>query len=424
MISVKIDTHGCKLNQADSIQLYKKFIQNGFNVNSNLDNPDIYILNSCTVTHVADKKARKSLRKIKKDNPSTLTVLTGCYAERDKENIIKSKIADLVYGNFQKDNLIKDISNHLGYQLPPLDNPIKTGNLLERTRASVKIQEGCNQICAYCIVPKVRGREKSIDKKLITNEINDLHERGYKEIILTGTQLGTYGFDLINENLETLIKFIMTETSIERLRISSIQAHEISEDLLEIYRQYSQRICNHFHLALQSGSNNILKLMRRKYNNNDYLKAVNLIKSNLINPSISTDVIVGFPGETEKDFNDTLKIIKSSKFSKIHLFPYSDRPGTSSYYFKDKIKPEIKKERMNIALKLANNEESDYRLNVLNQKRNILWEKPLNESPTKYEGYSEDYLRVHIESKDNLYNKITPVILKKSDKDYIIGEIL
>jgi len=424
MISVKIDTHGCKLNQADSIQLYKKFIQNGFNVNSNLDNPDIYILNSCTVTHVADKKARKSLRKIKKDNPSTLTVLTGCYAERDKENIIKSKIADLVYGNFQKDNLIKDISNHLGYQLPPLDNPIKTGNLLERTRASVKIQEGCNQICAYCIVPKVRGREKSIDKKLITNEINDLHERGYKEIILTGTQLGTYGFDLINENLETLIKFIMTETSIERLRISSIQAHEISEDLLEIYRQYSQRICNHFHLALQSGSNNILKLMRRKYNNNDYLKAVNLIKSNLINPSISTDVIVGFPGETEKDFNDTLKIIKSSHFSKIHLFPYSDRPGTSSYYFKDKIKPEIKKERMNIALKLANNEESDYRLNVLNQKRNILWEKPLNESPTKFEGYSEDYLRVHIESKDNLYNKITPVILKKSDKDYIIGEIL
>ena len=424
MISVKIDTHGCKLNQADSIQLYKKFIQNGFNVNSNLETPDIYILNSCTVTHVADKKARKSLRKMKNDSPSTLTVLTGCYAERDKENIIKSEIADLVYGNFQKENLINDISNHLGYQLPPISSHIKTGNLLERTRASVKIQEGCNQICAYCIVPKVRGREKSIDKKLITNEINDLHERGYKEIILTGTQLGTYGFDLINDNLETLIKFIMTETSIERLRISSIQAHEISENLLEIYEQYSQRICNHFHLALQSGSNNILKLMRRKYNNNDYLKAVNLIKSKLVNPSISTDVIVGFPGETEKDFNNTLNVIKSSKFSKIHLFPYSDRPGTSSYYFKDKIKPEIKKERMNIALKLANIEESAYRLNVLNQKRNILWEKPLNQSPNKFEGYSEDYLRVQIESKENLYNKITAVILKNSFQDYIIGEIL
>ena len=424
MISVKIDTHGCKLNQADSIQLYKKFIQNGFNVNSNLDNPDIYILNSCTVTHVADKKARKSLRKIKKDNPSTLTVLTGCYAERDKENIIKSKIADLVYGNFQKDNLIKDISNHLGYQLPPLDNPIKTGNLLERTRASVKIQEGCNQICAYCIVPKVRGREKSIDKKLIVNEINDLHERGYKEIILTGTQLGSYGFDLINEKLETLIKYIMTETSIERLRISSIQAHEISEELLDIYREYSHRICNHFHLALQSGSNNILKLMRRKYNNKDYLKSVNLIKSKLINPSISTDVIVGFPGETEKDFNSTLKIIKSSKFSKIHLFPYSDRPGTSSYYFKNKIKPEIKKERMNIALRLSNIEESTYRKNVSNQKRNVLWEKPLNQSPTIFEGYSEDYLRVKTESKYDLYNKITPVILQEFNKNYIIGKVL
>ena len=424
MISVKIDTHGCKLNQADSIQLYKKFIQNGFNVNSNLDNPDIYILNSCTVTHVADKKARKSLRKMKKENPSTLTVLTGCYAERDKENIIKSKIADLVYGNFQKENLINDISNQLGYQLPPIDNPIKTGNLLERTRASVKIQEGCNQICAYCIVPKVRGREKSIDKKLIVNEINDLHERGYKEIILTGTQLGSYGFDLINEKLETLIKYIMTETSIERLRISSIQAHEISEELLDIYREYSHRICNHFHLALQSGSNNILKLMRRKYNNKDYLKSVNLIKSKLINPSISTDVIVGFPGETEKDFNATLKIIKSSKFSKIHLFPYSDRPGTSSYYFKNKIKPEIKKERMNIALRLSNIEESTYRENVSNQKRNILWEKPLNQSPTIFEGYSEDYLRVQTESKYDLYNKITPVILQESNKNYIVGKVL
>ena len=424
MISVKIDTHGCKLNQADSIQLYKKFIQNGFNVNSNLENPDIYILNSCTVTHVADKKARKSLRKIKKENPSTLTVLTGCYAERDKENIIKSKIADLVYGNFQKENLINDISNQLGYQLPPIDNPIKTGNLLERTRASVKIQEGCNQICAYCIVPKVRGREKSIDKKLIVNEINDLHERGYKEIILTGTQLGSYGFDLINEKLETLIKYIMTETSIERLRISSIQAHEISEELLDIYREYSHRICNHFHLALQSGSNNILKLMRRKYNSKDYLKSVNLIKSKLINPSISTDVIVGFPGETEKDFNSTLKIIKSSKFSKIHLFPYSDRPGTSSYYFKNKIKPEIKKERMNIALRLSNIEESTYRKNVSNQKRNILWEKPLNQSPTIFEGYSEDYLRVQTESKYDLYNKITPVILQEFNKNYIIGKVL
>ena len=424
MISVKIDTHGCKLNQADSIQLYKKFIQIGFNVNSNLENPDIYILNSCTVTHVADKKARKSLRKIKKENPSTLTVLTGCYAERDKENIIKSKIADLVYGNFQKENLINDISNQLGYQLPPIDNPIKTGNLLERTRASVKIQEGCNQICAYCIVPKVRGREKSIDKKLIVNEINDLHERGYKEIILTGTQLGSYGFDLINEKLETLIKYIMTETSIERLRISSIQAHEISEELLDIYREYSHRICNHFHLALQSGSNNILKLMRRKYDNKDYLKSVNLIKSKLTNPSISTDVIVGFPGETEKDFNATLKIIKSSKFSKIHLFPYSDRPGTSSYYFKNKINPEIKKERMNIALRLSNIEESTYRKNVSNQKRNILWEKPLNQSPTIFEGYSEDYLRVQTESKYDLYNKITPVILQEFNKNYIIGKVL
>ena len=164
--------------------------------------------------------------------------------------------------------------------------------------------------------------------------------------------------------------------------------------------------------------------MRRKYDNDNYLKSVNLIKSKLTNPSISTDVIVGFPGETEKDFNDTLKIIKFSKFSKIHLFPYSDRPGTSSFYFKNKIKSQIKKERMHVALKLSNIEESNYRKNVLNQKRNVLWEKPLSKSSSIFEGYSEDYLRIQTESKDNLYNKISSVILQKSNNDYIIAKIL
>ena len=172
MISVKIETHGCKLNQADSIQLQKKFTENGYYVDSEVLNPDIYILNSCTVTHVADKKARQALRKYKKENPNSLVVLTGCYAQRDKENLMKTKIADLIFDNTEKNDIVKNLSFHLDYQVPEItQDKIMPGTLIDRTRASVKIQEGCNQICAYCIVPKVRGREKSIDKNIIVNEI-------------------------------------------------------------------------------------------------------------------------------------------------------------------------------------------------------------------------------------------------------------
>ena len=421
MISVKIDTHGCKLNQADSIQLQKKFTENGYYVDSEVLNPDIYILNSCTVTHVADKKARQALRKYKKENPNSLIVLTGCYAQRDKENLIKTKIADLIFDNTEKNDIVKNLSFHLDYQVPQItQDKIIPGTLIDRTRASVKIQEGCNQICAYCIVPKVRGREKSIDKKIIVKEINYLHESGFKEIILTGTQLGTYGYETGKENLSKLIQYILDNTKIDRLRISSIQAHEITSELLKIYKENSNRICNHFHLSLQSGSDKILKSMRRKYTQSEFMQSVNLIRSNLVNPSISTDVIIGFPDESEDDFKETIKVINHSDFSKIHLFPYSDRPGTSSFYFKDKINAQIKNSRMKFSLELVKNIEYEYRSKMLNQNRNILWEKSNKNDPETYFGYTEDYLKVMIKSSEKLFNTITNVKLKEIKNELIL----
>lgn len=420
MISVKIETHGCKLNQADSIQLQKKFTENGYYVDSEVLNPDIYILNSCTVTHVADKKARQALRKYKKENPNSLVVLTGCYAQRDKENLMKTKIADLIFDNTEKNDIVKNLSFHLDYQVPEItQDKIMPGTLIDRTRASVKIQEGCNQICAYCIVPKVRGREKSIDKNIIVNEINYLHESGFKEIILTGTQLGTYGYETGKENLSKLIQYILDNTKIDRLRISSIQAHEITLELIKIYKDNSNRICNHFHLSLQSGSDKILKSMRRKYTQSEFMESVNLIRSNLINPSISTDVIIGFPDESEDDFKETIKVIHHSDFSKIHLFPYSDRPGTSSFYFKDKINAQIKNSRMKFSLELVKNIEYEYRNKMLNQSRNVLWEKSNRNDTETYFGYTEDYLKVMIKSSEKLFNTITNVKLKEIKNDLI-----
>jgi len=421
MISVKIETHGCKLNQADSIQLQKKLTEFGYYVNSNTPNPDVYILNSCTVTHIADKKARQSLRKYKKENPNSVVVLTGCYAQRDKDNLINSKIADLIYDNTEKEQIVQSLSFHMDYQMPQINNEkIIPGTLIDRTRASVKIQEGCNQICAYCIVPKVRGREKSIDKDIIVKEINFLVDSGFKEIILTGTQLGTYGYENNYKiNLAELIKYILKKTNVERLRISSIQAHEINSELLQVYKNHSSRVCNHFHLALQSGSDSILKSMRRKYTQTNFLDSVNLIRDKLRNPSISTDIIIGFPGETDLDFKETIKVIKFSNFSKIHLFPYSDRPGTSSFYIKNKVDPQVKNQRMQIALELIKDIEVNYRKNILGEKRRVLWEKSNKSNDQTYYGYTEDYLKVMTKSNNPLFNTITEVKLNKLNSDVI-----
>ena len=421
MISVKIETHGCKLNQADSIQLQKKLIEFGYYVNSNTPNPDVYILNSCTVTHIADKKARQSLRKYKKENPNSVVVLTGCYAQRDKDNLINSKIADLIYDNTEKEQIVQNLSFHMDYQMPQINNEkIIPGTLIDRTRASVKIQEGCNQICAYCIVPKVRGREKSIDKDIIVKEINFLVDSGFKEIILTGTQLGTYGYENNYKiNLAELIKYILKKTNVERLRISSIQAHEINSELLQVYKNHSSRVCNHFHLALQSGSDSILKSMRRKYTQTNFLDSVNLIRDKLRNPSISTDIIIGFPGETDLDFKETIKVIEFSNFSKIHLFPYSDRPGTSSFYIKNKVDPQVKNQRMQIALELIKDIEVNYRKNILGEKRRVLWEKSNKSNDQTYYGYTEDYLKVMTKSNNPLFNTITEVKLNKLNSDVI-----
>ena len=421
MISVKIETHGCKLNQADSIQLQKKLTEFGYYVNSNTPNPDVYILNSCTVTHIADKKARQSLRKYKKENPNSVVVLTGCYAQRDKDNLINSKIADLIYDNTEKEQIVQNLSFHMDYQMPQINiEKIIPGTLIDRTRASVKIQEGCNQICAYCIVPKVRGREKSIDKDIIVKEINFLVDSGFKEIILTGTQLGTYGYENNYKiNLAELIKYILKKTNVERLRISSIQAHEINSELLQVYKNHSSRVCNHFHLALQSGSDSILKSMRRKYTQTNFLDSVNLIRDKLRNPSISTDIIIGFPGETDLDFKETIKVIKFSNFSKIHLFPYSDRPGTSSFYIKNKVDPQVKNQRMQIALELIKDIEVNYRKNILGEKRRVLWEKSNKSNDQTYYGYTEDYLKVMTKSNNPLFNTITEVKLNKLNSDVI-----
>ena len=388
-LNIEIETHGCKLNFADSQSIAKKFYSAGHNVfgDNEIGHRDIYILNSCTVTHVADSKARQSIRKVKRSNPEAVTIMTGCYAERDKDKIKEINEVDLVITNQEKKDILKKVYDYFNEELveiPALD----TYPLIGRSRASIKIQEGCNQICSYCIIPYVRGREKSVEPNEIISKINNASRNNIKEVVLTGTQLGNYGFDLKNTDLKELIKQVLIKTSIERIRVSSLQPKEIDNELLDIWKS-NDRLCPHFHLPLQSGSDQILKKMRRRYSSEEFIQITSLIKKYLPQASITTDVIVGFPSEKEEDFENTLYTINKSNLNNLHVFPYSVRPKTTAFYLKDHNSPEVIKSRSRELNRISKLITTKSMRNIIGKKRSILWEgKNMNS------GLTEDYYRV------------------------------
>ena len=349
MATVEIETHGCKLNTADSQQMAAEFLRAGFEVRSrdNGSPPDVFILNSCTVTHVADKKARQAISAAKRRYPNALTVMTGCYPERAADETASLHSVDLVLGNRAKPQLVETIADRLKIDLTPCADGrdvIPSEALLGRTRASVKIQEGCDQVCAYCIVPKVRGRERSVPIDEIVNRVLQLERAGCREVVFTGTQLGHYGFDLDSGvDLMYMLTEVLARTEIPRIRVSSLQPPEIDDRLLDVWSNEGEgRLCPHFHMPLQSGSDNILRQMRRTYTSDEFLQKVDLLRSRLPGCGVTTDVIAGFPGETDEDHEASASVMRTADFSDAHIFPYSSRPGTSAYHFDDHLEPSDK----------------------------------------------------------------------------------
>ena len=301
-----IETHGCKLNQADALVLAREFTEAGLIQVRENEPSDVYVVNSCTVTHVADRKARQSLRLARRRNPNATIVATGCYAQRSPDALRSMDDIDLVFGNVEKPRLVRQVIEWRGGATVPCavgDDSDYVMAKAGRTRAMVKIQEGCNQVCAYCIVPKVRGREKSVGAHDLIEEVQSLVAAGYKEVVLTGTQLGSYGFGLVDASLTSLVASILSQTDVERLRVSSLQPLEVTDDLLALWDD--ERLCPHFHMPLQSGSDAILRKMRRRYTVSDYTDTVERIRNQVPHASVTADVIVGFPGETEDDFKAT-----------------------------------------------------------------------------------------------------------------------
>ncbi len=417
-----IETHGCKLNQADTLVIAREFKEAGLMQVAEDEQADVYVVNSCTVTHVADRKARQALRAARRRNPKATIVATGCYAQRTPEALEAIAEIDLVFGNVQKPRLVRQVLDWRGEQAVPCatgDEAEYFSPHVDRSRAMVKIQEGCNQVCAYCIVPKVRGRERSIPTDQLVNEVSAHVASGYKEVVLTGTQLGSYGFDLAGASLVSLIEAIIARTDVERLRVSSLQPKEMTDELLALWDD--RRLCPHFHMPLQSGSDSILRKMRRRYNSEEYEETVERIRSRIPGASITADVIVGFPGESDEDFRDTHELCERIGFMDMHVFPYSIRPGTSAAHYEDHVQPDAKSERMRALLELAKRQARQFRLSRIGANRRVLWESQgMRDSSMCWFGLTDDYIRVTTKSLRPLLNEVTLVILTALADDGIM----
>ena len=419
---VAIHTHGCKLNQADSQVLARQFQEAGFTVVRSATQADVVILNSCTVTANSDSKARQYLRRARRANPDALVVATGCYAQRAKDELSAMEEVSLVLDNRQKETLVSTVAAKLNLVADSSIQNAPVAAPVGRSRAMVKIQEGCDQVCAYCIVPKVRGRERSIPPEEIIAEINGRSENGCREAVLTGTQLGTYGFDLPGIDLRDLIRRVLAETSIDRLRVSSLQAQEITHELLELWED--PRLCPHFHIPLQSGSDTILRSMRRRYDTARFAETVELVRKKIPDAGITTDTIVGFPGEGAREFAESYSFAMSVGFSDMHVFPYSIRPGTSAAHLDGQVEVIKKRERTGEMLELAATAMREFRLGSLGQTRPVLWEPGKGrDAGGIWSGLTDNYLRVKAQSDRDLGNVITDARLTGLDGDWVTGEV-
>ena len=415
--TVRLETHGCKLNQADTQTLAQQLAAAGYNVVSEAEPADFYVLNSCTVTHVADRKARQAIRAARRQNPNGVIIVTGCYAQRAPDVLRQMPEIDLVIGNTGKPSLPQMIERLSGGPTTACaagDDEFPTAVFSIRSRAMIKIQEGCDQVCAYCIVPKVRGRERSIPLDEIVHAVNEREEVGCKEVVLTGTQLGSYGFDLDGIDIRGLVGALLRRTAIPRIRISSLQPQDISDDLLDLWSD--PRLCPHFHVPLQSGSDAILKKMRRRYTAAEFLDAVQRIKRMVPGVGVTADAIAGFPGETDEDFRQTVDACQAAELASVHVFPYSIRDGTSAAHFEGQIDPRIKSKRVRLLSETADRMARDFRKSFIGDTRPVLWERTLpSEGETIWTGLTDNYLRVRTATTLDLANRITPATIEALD---------
>lgn len=434
-LKVYIKTLGCKVNTYDSKALENQFIKKGYQVVKDPKLASLQVINSCSVTYSAERETRYILRRYKRQNPKSRRVVTGCYAQIDSENLMKLDEVDLVVPNEMKTSLVDIVAGKdwtaLNQKFPDNLKPVRNNRqshfkstltlfdraFSDRTRAFLKIQDGCNGFCSYCQIPYARGTSVSVPKDLILEEVARLVSQGVPEVVITGIHVGDYGRDIYPKGSKDakyafveMLRSIFSIKGLKRLRISSLEPSEVSDEMLKLLHDHKEIFCDHFHLPLQSGSDSVLRRMNRTYTSSEYIDNINAIRSYFPDAHLSADVLVGFPAETQEDFKKTKLIIDQANLNSLHVFPYSSRPNTAAEKFADHVSSLEKKTRVRELLRISEERTKVFATKFLGNKVDVLWENHLDDQGRR-KGKTKNYIEV-VGSGENKPATITSVRIK------------
>lgn len=421
MKTVAFHTLGCKVNTYESNAMLKIFNEAGYQEVDFKQVADVYVINTCTVTNTGDSKSRQMIRKAIRKNPKATICVVGCYSQTAPEEIEKIEGVGVVLGTQYRSDIVKYVDEHLGTgeMVIKVDNVMNLRKFedlnidrFKNTRAFLKIQDGCNNFCTYCIIPYARGRVRSRQKESVLNQAQKLVDNGYVEIVLTGIHTAGYGEDLDDYSFYELLVDLVKIKGLKRLRISSIETSQISDEIIDLIGS-NEIIVDHLHVPLQAGSDATLKRMNRKYTTAEYLEKINKIRSYLPNIAFTTDVIVGFPGETDEEFEETYNFIKQVNYSELHVFPYSPRKNTPAAKMTGQVNDQIKHERANRLLQLSKELNHEFALKQIGKTLKVLFEKRDGEYLI---GHAGDYLKVKVKTADNLIGEIVTIKIDKYDE--------
>ncbi len=420
---------GCKVNQYETNAMAQKFIEHGYEVVEFDEYADVYIVNTCTVTNVADRKSRQMLRRAKEINKDATLVACGCYAQVAKDELRKIPEIDLIIGNNEKNDIIQIVENHISqkgaedlvsdvmYKLDYVE--LGTTTYTEKTRAVIKVQDGCDRFCSYCLIPYARGHIRSRKIENVIEEIKKVVEEGINEVVITGIHIASYGRDFKGENigLIDLLEEINKIQGLHRIRLGSIEPTIITDEFVERLSKLD-KICDHFHLSLQSGCTETLKRMNRRYTTEEFKAVTKRLRAKFPNAALTTDIIVGFPGETDEEFNTTYEFLKEIAFYKMHIFKYSQRKGTKAAVMPNQVDGKIKEERSKKLIELSNENEYNYNKKYIGKQVEVLFEEREGEY---LKGHTTNYIVVkHKTDKNDLINKIAKVTVSEAKQDCLM----
>lgn len=421
---------GCKVNQYESEAIAELFAEKGYEIVGIEEEADVYVINTCTVTNFGDKKSRQLIRKVKRQNEKAIVAVVGCYAQTAPQELMQVEGVNLVIGTKDRAQIVemveqydaaKGVENHVSDIMKErVFEPLSIQKLANRTRAYLKIQDGCSQYCSYCIIPYARGPIRSREPQEVLAEVRRLAANGFREVVLTGIHVASYGKDRHDTDLAQIVQEVHEVEGIERIRFSSIEPNVVTEEFAQKMASLP-KVCDHFHLSLQSGCDKTLKEMNRKYDTEKYRQAAAILRKYFPHVALTTDIIVGFPGETEEDFQASYDFAKEIGFAKIHVFPYSPKRGTPAAARKDQLPNAVKNERSHCLLALSEEMATAFLAEFVGETVEVLYEREI--AAGIYEGHTTNYMKVHGKSTQDLTNRICPTKILAAEQELLLGEV-